>query len=418
MVKSSIKTEIINIGDEILIGQIVNTNASWMAQQLNMNGLSVVHLTTISDTRQAILNALRQATDRADVVLLTGGLGPTKDDITKQTLADYFDVPLVTNKKVLEEVRSFFASRGQSLSETNRRQAEVPENSTAISNLYGTAPGMWIEHEGKVYASLPGVPVEMKHLMSNEIIPRLRKKYQPGLIIHRTIMTHGMGESHLSDHIRQWEESLPSHIQLAYLPRAGIVRMRLSAAGTEKAALERDIHKAIDDLKGYIPELIFGYDDITLEEVIGRLLHKRGQTLATAESCTGGAIAARITRIAGSSLYFRGSIVAYANDVKEQRLGVAAESLKNHGAVSQQVVEQMARGAREAIHTDYAIATSGVAGPEGGRDEKPVGTIWIAVATPEKTVSQKFQFGKDRIRNTERSVLSGLNMLRRILPED
>lgn len=418
MVRSNIKTEIINIGDEILIGQIVNTNASWMAQQLNLSGFSVVHMTAISDTRQAILDALRQASERADIILITGGLGPTKDDITKQILADFFNVPLVPNEKVLEEVRAFFAARGQTLTDTNRRQAEVPENCTALSNPYGTAPGMWIADNGKVYASMPGVPIEMKHLMSDEIIPRLRATYQPGHIVHKTVMTHGMGESHLSDRIRKWEESLPSHIQLAYLPRAGIVRMRLSAAGSDQTALEQDIRKAIDDLKGYIPELIFGYDDITLEEVIGQLLKKRGATVATAESCTGGAIAARITRIAGSSAYFRGSIVAYANDVKEQRLGVSAELLQRYGAVSQHVVEQMARGAREEIKADYAIATSGIAGPEGGSAEKPVGTIWIAVASPEKTVSQKFQFGAERSRNNERSVLSGLNMLRKVLLED
>jgi len=415
MVKSKTSVEIINIGDEILIGQIINSNAAWMAEQLNLNGFSVVHMTTISDTSEAIGEALNQAAMRADIILLTGGLGPTKDDITKQTLADYFNTDLITDQNVLKEVEDFFASRNQPLTDTNRRQAEIPSNCTPLSNPYGTAPGMWFETNGKVYASMPGVPVEMKNLMSNEIIPRLKKKYKPGYLVHKTVMTHGMGESHLSDKIRDWEEDLPHHIKLAYLPRPGIVRLRLSAAGSDKKQLQHDINHAVQQLHFRIPDLIFGYDDITLEEVVGDLLRKSEKTVSTAESCTGGAIAARITRIAGSSDYFRGSLVAYSNDVKEQQLEVNPDSIKNYGAVSEQVVKQMAEGAQKKFQTDCSIATSGVAGPGGGTKEKPVGTVWIAVATSKGAKAKRFQFGNNRERNTERSVLSGLNMLRKEL---
>jgi len=415
MVKGKNSVEIINIGDEILIGQIINSNAAWMAEQLDLNGFSVVHMTTISDTSEAIGEALNQAAMRADIILLTGGLGPTKDDITKQTLADYFKVKLVTDQKSLQDVEAFFASRKQPLTATNRRQAEIPSNSTPLSNPYGTAPGMWFEENGKVYASMPGVPVEMKYLMSEEIIPRLKKKYQPGYLVHKTIMTHGMGESHLSDLIKEWEDSLPEHIKLAYLPRPGVVRLRLSAAGNDREQLQHDIGNAVQRLVFLIPDLIFGYDNISMEEAVGDLLKKSQKTVSTAESCTGGAIAARITRIPGSSDYFRGSMVAYSNDIKENQLGVDPETLKSDGAVSEAVVRQMAEGGRKAFQTGYAIATSGIAGPEGGTKEKPVGTVWIAVATPEGTTAEVFQFGNNRERNTERSILSGLNMLRKRL---
>lgn len=415
MVESKTSVEIINIGDEILIGQIINSNAAWMAEQLNLNGFSVVHMTTISDTSEAIGEALNQAAMRADIILLTGGLGPTKDDITKQTLADYFNADLITDQNVLKEVEDFFASRNQPLTDTNRRQAEIPSNCTPLPNPYGTAAGMWFETNGKVYASMPGVPVEMKNLMSNEIIPRLKKKYQPGYLVHKTIMTHGMGESHLSDRIRDWEENLPDHIKLAYLPRPGVVRLRLSAAGNDKQQLQHDISNAVQQLLIRIPELIFGYDDITLEEVVGNLLRKSGKTVSTAESCTGGSIAARITRIAGSSDYFRGSMVAYSNDVKEKQLDVDPDTIQKHGAVSEQVVRQMAEGARKKFQTDCSISTSGIAGPGGGTKEKPVGTVWIAVATSTGTKAQVFRFGSNRERNTELSILSALNMLRKEL---
>lgn len=415
MVKSKTSTEIINIGDEILIGQIVNTNGSWMAEQLNLSGFSVVHMTTISDTAEAISEALNQAAMRADIIILTGGLGPTKDDITKQTLADYFQADLVRDPTVLEKIEAFFASRKQTLTETNRKQADIPSNCTPLSNPYGTAPGMWFEENGKIYASMPGVPVEMKHLMSQEIIPRLKEKFQPGHIIHKTIMTHGLGESHLSDKIKEWEENLPSHIKIAYLPRPGIVRLRLSAAGHDKKQLENDVSEAVRQLASLIPELVFGYDDITLEEVVGQLLKSKEKSIATAESCTGGAIAARITRISGSSSYFLGSVVAYANDIKENHLGVEKQSLNDYGAVSKPVVKQMAEWIKRKFNTDYSVATSGIAGPTGGTKEKPVGTVWIAVATPEETVARVFHFGSNRQRNTELSVLSALNMLRKEL---
>ncbi|MCF8339069.1 MAG: CinA family nicotinamide mononucleotide deamidase-related protein, partial [Bacteroidales bacterium] len=349
---------------------------------------------------------------------LTGGLGPTKDDITKQTLADYFNTDLITHKKTLQEVEDFFASRGQTLTATNRRQADIPANCTPLSNPYGTAPGMWFEKQEKIYASMPGVPIEMRHLISREIIPRLREKYRPGHLYHKTIMTHGLGESHLSDKIREWEEQLPNHIKLAYLPRPGIVRLRLSAVGDDRTKLKQEVDQAIHELQSYIPDLIYGYDDVSLEEVTGKLLTQHKKTVATAESCTGGAIAARITRIPGSSAYFRGSVVAYANDIKEKQLGVLASVITKHGAVSQPVVEAMADGVRNRFKTDYAIATSGVAGPEGGTKEKPVGMVWIAVSSPARTVARAFHFGNNRERNNELSVLSGLNMLRKELIGD
>lgn len=417
MVQSNIKAEILTIGDEILIGQIVNTNAAWMAQQMNLAGYSVVHMTTVSDDGLSIKRAIDQAFGRSDIVLMTGGLGPTKDDITKKTLSEYFNSSLVVNEEALNHVRAFFAARGYELTETNYYQAEVPEDCVVLKNNHGTAPGMLFENEEKVLVSMPGVPLEMKNLMKEKVLPYLSQKFKGQEILHKTIMTHGMGESHLSDRIRDWEEALPGHVKLAYLPRPGVVRLRLSVAGDDRIKLEAEIEEQVRHLWKLIPELIFGFDDEPFEKVIGKLLTKHQQSLSTAESCTGGSIASRITSVPGSSGYFKGSVVAYENSVKKMVLNVSEKDLESDGAVSQVVVEQMAVGARNLLKTDFSIATSGIAGPDGGRDEKPVGTVWIAVASEKEVRSKKFQFGNNRERNIERSVLSGLNMLRLMLVE-
>lgn len=409
--------EIITIGDELLIGQVVDTNSAWMAEKLNEFGILVRQITSISDDREHILNTLREASQRAEVILITGGLGPTKDDITKTTLCEYFGSTMVFSETAYEDVRHLFRSRGLPVTGLNRGQAMVPECCTVIPNHNGTAPGMWFEKNSVIYVSMPGVPFEMKALMTGEILPRLKSKSE-NAIMHRTLLTEGIGESFLADRIESWENQLPSHIKLAYLPQPGIVRLRLSARGTDKKKLGDELQKAVDGLLPLAGEFIFGEGDDTLEEVVGKLLREKGCTLATAESCTGGYIAHLITSIAGSSDYFKGSVVAYANEIKEKLLGVKPGTLAQHGAVSSETVKEMAEGARERFTVDYAIATSGVAGPSGGTPEKPVGTTWIAVASPLGTVIRKFILGDHRGRNIQRAAISALSMLRKIMIEE
>ena len=408
----SMTCEIISIGDELLIGQVVNTNASWMAEQLNLAGIKVIRITTISDQNEQILAALEEAGKRFGLILITGGLGPTKDDITKQSLCEYFNTKLVFNEAVYQQITDIFKNRRIAINRLNRAQAEIPENCTPIKNNNGTAPGMWFEKEGKVYVSMPGVPFEMKPMITEYVIPEISKRFNPPAIVHKTILTHGMPESLLASKIEDWENKLPEYIKLAYLPQPGIVRLRLTASGQNKAELEKQISKEIINLKTIIPGLIFGYDKNTLYEIIGNLLSEKGQTLSTAESCTGGYIAHLITSVAGSSDYFKGSVVAYSNQIKEEFLNVKHKSLVDYGAVSKEVVTEMAEGVKHKFNTDYAIATSGIAGPGGGTPEKPVGTIWIAVATPSKTITRLFQMGIHRERNIHRSALAALNMLR------
>ena len=404
--------EIINIGDELLIGQVVNTNASWMASELNKAGISVVQITTIADDDLAIKTALDNAAERAQIVIISGGLGPTKDDITKKSMAEYFNSEMVFDEGTFENVKKIFAARHYQVTEVNKMQALIPEKCIPLQNNNGTAPGMWFEKDDKVFVSLPGVPYEMKALLTDEVLVRLAKRFQMRAIVHKTIMTTGVGESFLAAKIKDWEDNLPSHIKLAYLPQPGIVRLRLSAKGANKQALEEELQYLTDDLKQYVPDVIFGYDDILLEEAVGNLLKEKGKTVATAESCTGGYLAHLITSIPGSSEYFSGSIISYSNKVKMNQLGVSSDDLENHGAVSQEVIEQMAKGAREQLKTDYAMATSGIAGPDGGTEEKPVGTVWIALAGPNGVISKRYHFGEHRGRNIRRSALSALNMLR------
>ncbi len=407
-----LKAEIINIGDELLIGQVINTNAAWMAEQLSLAGIAVVRITAIPDCRKDITAALDEAFLRAELVLLTGGLGPTKDDITKHSLCEYFNAGLVLHEASLRNVEKLFAGRGLPLLEVNRRQAEVPDNCLVILNENGTAPGMWFEHEDHICISLPGVPYEMQAMMLDHVLPALASKRNGQYIIHRKVNTQGMGESMLAETISGWEDNLPPHIRLAYLPQPGIVRLRLSGTGTDEEVLGREMDKQVKALHAVIPDLIYGYDEETLEEVAGRLLKERNCTLATAESCTGGYIAHLITSVPGSSAYYKGSVIAYSNHIKQEMLGVKEETLRLHGAVSKACVLEMAAGARDKFGTDYAIAISGIAGPDGGTTEKPVGTIWIALAGPERVFSQKYNFGISRQRNIRLAAVHTLNRLR------
>jgi nicotinamide-nucleotide amidase len=406
------KVVIVSIGDEILIGQINNTNAVWMAEKLNASGFSTVEITTISDDAGAILSTLERVGKIADLVVVTGGLGPTKDDLTKQTICRFFGSRLVLNEEILEHVRRFFAQRNKELTELNRRQAEVPDNCTPIHNELGTAPGMYFEKEGVHYVFMPGVPFEMKYIMESWVIPEMSRRLEPETIVQKTVLTHGLGESFLAERIAEWENALPPHIKLAYLPSPGRVRLRLRAIDSDRDKLQKEIDEEIEKLKAIIPELIYGYDDDRMEEIIGVMLREKGKTLATAESCTGGYIAHKITEIPGSSDYFLGSVVAYSNEIKRDVLGVSEKDLDDYGAVSEPVIRQMAEGVRRKFGADYALATSGIAGPGGGTPEKPVGTIWIALATPHKTIAKRYQFGEHRIRNINFSFQTAVNMLR------
>lgn len=404
--------EIITIGDELLIGQVIDSNSAWIAEQLNLVGIRIHQITSISDDREHILKTLEDATGRANLVLITGGLGPTRDDITKHTLCEYFDTELVFHQPTYKNVEKLFKARGYKVTEINRKQAEVPANSTPLPNPNGTAPGMWFEKNGVVYVSMPGVPFEMKPMITNEVLPRLAKKLNSSFIVHKTVLTHGVGESLLAKIIEKWEDQLPENMKLAYLPQPGIVRLRLTAVGSDKETLNTTLDEQVKILESVIPDLIFGYNNDTLEGVTGKLLKERNITLSTAESCTGGYIAHLITSIPGSSDYYTGTTVSYANKVKIRELGVKQVNIDKQGAVSEAVVRQMAEGARAKFGTDYALAVSGIAGPDGGTEEKPVGTTWIGLATPEKVIAKKFLFGEHRGRNIRKSALAALNMLR------
>lgn len=407
------QAELIAIGDEILIGQTIDTNSTFIATQLNLNGISVKQKRVIADDAATIKNALDNILPETKLVFMTGGLGPTNDDITKLTLNEYFGGELVFHQNVLDHITQLFASFNRVPSESNREQAFLPSSCVPIANKMGTAPGMRFEKDGRYYFSLPGVPYETEHLVEHQILPWVNENLQRGTVVHKTILTQGVPESELAERLKGWEEALPVAVKLAYLPSAGLVRLRLTSyLGSESEArqsVEAEAQKAIDILG----EVVFGEDAQTLEEVIGISFKKRGATLSTAESCTGGYIAHLITSVAGSSEYFMGSVVSYANQAKEELLGVDPESIKMQGAVSEAVVMQMAEGARKKFHTDFAVATSGVAGPSGGSDEKPVGTIWIAVAGPDGIKARCFRFGKNRERNIKKTAMMALDLLRR-----
>jgi nicotinamide-nucleotide amidase len=407
--------EIITIGDELLIGQVINTNSAWIAESLNGIGIGVVQMTSIPDKSEAIIKALDQAGNRADIILITGGLGPTRDDITKNVLADYFGGRLIRNEEVLGLIKEFLGSRGVELSELNLGQAMVPDNCTIIPNRWGTAPGMWFRKDGRDWISMPGVPYEMKGMMTGTILPELRKNYDLPVIIHKTVVTQGIPESHLASMLENYEDNLPADIKLAYLPSPGMVRLRLSITGMDREKTENLINSELAGLLNIVSDHVIGTADQKLEKIIGELLVERGSTLSLAESCTGGMIAHLITSVPGSSRYFMGSVVAYSNKIKEKVLGVSAESLATYGAVSEQVVSEMASGVLKHFGTDYSIATSGIAGPAGGTLEKPVGLVWIAAGSREKIITEKFNFGNFRETNIQRASLTALNMLRKLI---
>jgi len=407
--------EIITIGDEILIGQIVDTNSAWMAVELNKAGFEIAQITSVHDNSEHIIEALDMALTRANIVLFTGGIGPTKDDITKQTLCKYFDTKLVFNEEVHNNIETLLKNRQRAINELTATQAMVPENCIVIQNPIGTAPITWFEKAEKVIVSMPGVPSEMKNAMSIEIIYRLQKKFNTPAIVHKTVLVKGYPESALAIKIADWENALPDTVHLAYLPNYQIVKLRLSGSSTDELALEFEINRQISQLTQLLGEAIIAYEDLPLEVLIGKVLNEKKMTIATAESCTGGNIAHKITEIAGSSQYFKGSVVAYDNEVKTQVLRVNPNTISTEGAVSAHVVEEMAVGARKLMRTDIAIATSGIAGPTGGTDEKPVGLVWIGISTPEITTSRMFQFGTKRIENIERSTQSAFLFLLEIL---
>lgn len=407
------RAEIITIGDEILIGQIVDTNSAWIAKELEKVGISVYQITSVSDNSEHIYQALADAQNRSDIVIITGGLGPTKDDITKDVLCKYFNTKLVFSQATIDNILSMFSTRGLvTLNDNNKEQAMVPESCTILTNTEGTAPGMYFEKEQTIFFSIPGVPFEMMKLMTTQIIPILKQKFKFKAIVHRVVMTEGIFEAKLAEILEEWEEGLKSsNIKLAYLPQPGIIRLRLSATGDDEKKLNSIIEKEIEKLKQIIPNNIYGYDEELIEEAVGKLLKEKNKTLATAESCTGGNIAAMITSVAGSSAYFIGSVVAYSNSIKENILKVDHAIIEKHGAVSQQVVESMTKGLLKLFKSDYAIAVSGIAGPDGGTDEKPVGTVWIAVSSANKTIAKKYLFGINRERNILKASIMALNML-------
>jgi len=409
--------EIITIGDEILIGQIVDTNSAWMAKQLNNAGIRIKQISSVSDDRGHILTALAEARERADIILITGGLGPTKDDITKKTLAEYFGVGLVENKDALANVYRIFERYKRPMLEVNRLQAEVPENCEVLLNKNGTAPGMWFNHEGKIYVSMPGVPFEMMYMMEDEVIPKLKSTLTLPVIIHKTILTAGEGESFLADRIADIENDLPPYIKLAYLPKLGQVRLRLSAYGDNEALLKEKIDEFSARIIERVGNVVVAEEDIPLEKAILNYMAANDLKLSVAESCTGGYISHLFTQHAGSSKVFLGGAVAYSYELKESILGVKEQTLLKFGAVSEETVTEMVNGALHNFKSDYAIAVTGIAGPDGGTPEKPVGTVWIGVANKEKSLIKKFTFGNKRTQNIERSAITALFMLNNLLKD-
>lgn len=413
-----ITAEIISIGDELLIGQTLNTNAGWMGEQLGLVGIRPKRVRVIGDDKQEILDVLSNST--CDVVLITGGLGPTKDDITKHTLCEFFGTRLVRHADVEDRIMEMYLRMGrdpEGVLEVNRAQADLPESCTVIPNDRGTASGMWFARHGRVYVSMPGVPYEMKAMMMATVLPKLCEHFAPPSIVHRTILTTGLGESHLAQRIEAWEDSLVQEkIKLAYLPSPGLVKLRLSTyASEDPAQAHAKVDRKAAELYAIVPELIFGEGEETLPQVVGRMLKERGATLSLAESCTGGYLSHLITSVAGSSAYYIGGVVSYANAVKMEELGIPSDMLELNGAVSKPVVEQMATGVRQALRTEWSIALSGVAGPDGGTPEKPVGTVWMAVAGPDgvRSVLGKFPSTRDLV--IKRSAYAALDLLRKAL---
>lgn len=409
------KADIITIGDEILIGQIVDTNSAWMAQRLGEIGATVRRKYSIGDRREEIVSAVEESLAASDAVLITGGLGPTKDDITKRVLAELFHSTLVRHQPTYERVERMMTARGIEFNALNQSQALVPECCTVLTNHKGTAPGMWFEREGKVVVSLPGVPFEMEALMTESVLPKLQEHFALRSVVHRTAITFGLAESMMAAHIAQWEDALPPHLHLAYLPSPSQLRLRLSAYDVEREEAVREIDSQFAKLLPLLGDYFVGWESDTLQSVVADKLMERGESLAVAESCTGGALAAKFTAMSGASAYFMGGVVAYDNSIKERVLGVSAETLRDHGAVSREVAVQMAEGVRRLCGTTYGVATTGIAGPTGGSDEKPVGTVWMAVSGPRGTVAEVKVHGRLRAQNIERAASAAINLLRKYL---
>lgn len=407
------KAEIITVGDELLIGQTIDTNSAWIGAELSMAGFDIQRKTSVHDRRSDILKVLSEAFGKADVVIITGGLGPTSDDITKPALCEFFDTRLVINQDVLAMVEEMMRRRNFPMNENNRKQAEVPESCRVLTNSAGTAPGMWFEKEGTIFISLPGVPAEMKYIMNKHVMPLLKKRFTSQIIIHKNIMTYGAPEARLAEMLTSFESSLPECIKLAYLPSSGIIKLRLTGTGPDHKIIEELVSEQVRKLYSIIPDLIYGEDEESLEMVVGRLLREKKKTLVTSESCTGGNIAHMITSVSGSSDYFKGSVIAYANIVKTDLLGIDNKLIEKHGAVSEPVVSAMAEKARSLLTADFGVATSGIAGPTGGTKEKPVGTLWTAVASESGTVAEKHTFGTERTSNIMRFSMCALNLLRK-----
>jgi len=411
-----ILAELLTIGDEILYGQIVDTNSQWMSVELDKVGIKVIRKTTVGDVESEILTAFAEAEKRADIILITGGLGPTSDDLTKPLLAKYFNCELVINEEALQEVSEFFKSRGRELTEINRQQAALPTACEKITNPNGTAPGMWFNKNGKIFMSMPGVPHEMKKMMTDSVIPKLKETFHTPVIYHRVIRTIGLGESYLAEKISDWEKALPDHIKLAYLPSLGEVKLRLTSFGDSNEQMEREVSELTEKLKMRIGQFIFGYGDDPIEVVIGKTLREKKLTLSVAESCTGGYLSHLITSVPGSSDYFLGSMIPYAYEIKMRQLGVKPETLEKYGAVSEPTISEMASVVRARFNTDIGVATSGIAGPGGATPDKPVGTVWIAYSDKHQTVTKKLQLSKDRAINIRMASVAVLNLIRLSLP--
>lgn len=410
--KLSYNSIIITIGDELLIGQTIDTNSAWIAQELNKTGINVKRRIAVADEKQAIADVLNESIPFADIIFLTGGLGPTADDITKPLLSEYFGGKLIMNETVLQHVKQIFSKRNRPFLERNLKQAEVPENCQVLFNRMGTAPGMWFEKDNCIVIALPGVPFEMQTIVSEEVLPRLKERFKGNFIVHKTLMTIGVGESFIADAIEDIETSLPPHIHLAYLPTPGFVKLRLTSEGTDKAAIEKEVNIRAELITQRLGKVVAAAEDIPLEEIVARAMKEHRLTLGLAESCTGGYVANRITNVAGSSSFFKGSIVSYANEVKENILLVPRSTLETVGAVSKETVIQMAEQARKVLNVDIALSISGILGPGGATPEKPVGLVWMAIAGKDKTEYKEFNFFYDRPRNKEMAANAALNMIR------
>jgi len=407
--------EIITIGDEILYGQIMDTNSQWISQQLDEIGAKVRRKISISDNKQDIKSALEESINRSDFVLITGGLGPTKDDLTKSALSEYFGMKLKLNESALEDVEDIFQRFGKQLTDLNRQQAFLPEGCTKIKNEQGTAPGMWFEKNGKSIIAMPGVPFEMKAMMKKVVLEKIKKKYPLPIIEHKLIKTIGIGESWLSEMIADWEDNLPTHITLAYLPGKGQVKLRLTGIGENREILKKEIEQSCEAILPTIKKYVFGFGDIEIEDAIGEFLKNKQLTIATAESCTGGFLAHRFTSVAGSSEYYFGSVVAYHNDIKKLALGVKAETLEIHGAISEETAIEMAEAVKNKFGVDIGISTTGIAGPDGGTEEKPVGTVWMAISFGKITKTRKILLPGTRMLNIEYTAINAMNFIRQTI---